>query len=305
MTTRIPRISLEQWAVLQAVVDEGSFAQAAEALNKSQSSVSYALKGMQEHLPVDVLTLRGRKAELSDAGEALLRRARVLIDEALRLERLADNLAQGWETEVRLAVEIIFPPDLLGRALTAFVPESRATRVQLIESVLSGTHEALLNHEADLIVTNRMPPGFLGQALMPIEFIAVAHAQHALHQLERELTSQDLAGHRQFVVRDSGLKRRQDAGWLGAEQRWTVSHLKTSIQFVTQGLGFAWLPREHIREELAAGQLKPLPLIEGGSRQETLYMVFADRDGAGPATRALAHALQDTCQAACARATGN
>ncbi|QEA38741.1 LysR family transcriptional regulator [Pistricoccus aurantiacus] len=296
MATNIPRISLEQWAVLQAVVDEGSFARAAESLNKSQSAVSYTLKSMQEQLPVEMLIIRGRKAELTEAGETLLRRARVLIEEALSLERLAANLAQDWEPEVRLAIEIIFPPELLGEALAAFIPESRSSRVQLIESVLSGTHEALVNGKADLIVTNRPPPGLLGQPLLSIEFVAVAHPQHPLHHMGRELTEQDLRTHRQFVVRDTGIKRSQDAGWLGAEERWTVSQLKTSIQFVTRGLGFAWLPLEHIRQELETEMLKPLPLAEGGSRHEELYLVFANRDSTGPATQALAEALQRVCR---------
>lgn len=301
MAGRIPRVSLEQWAVLRAVVEEGSFARAAEVLNKSQSSVSYALKGMQEQLPVEILTLQGRKAVLTDAGQALLRRSRLLLEEAQNLEQLAANLGQGWESEVRLAVEIIFPPDLLTEAMAAFAPESRACRVQLIESVLSGTHEAILNHDADLAITARIPPGFLAQPLMPVEVVAVAHPEHPLHQLGRELTEHDLRLQRQLVVRDTGLKRKQDAGSLVAEQRWTVSHLKTSIQFVKQGLGFAWLPKEHIREELKSGQLAALPLIAGGSRFEELYLVYADRDGAGPATRALAQALHAVCDAAVAR----
>lgn len=296
MAHKMPRISLEQWVVLQAVVDEGSFARAAEALNRSQSSVSYALKGMQEQLPVEVLTLRGRRAELSPAGEVLLRRARTLIEEALVLEHLAGSLAEGWESEVRLAVEIIFPPVLLSQALAAFVPVSRATRVQLIESVLSGTQEALLNGDTDLAITHHPPPGFLGQSLLTVTFVAVASPEHPLHGLDRALTPDDLRAYRQFVVRDSGLKRRQDAGWLAAEERWTVSHLRTSIQFVKDGLGFAWLPHDHIRDELDAGTLKPLLLSEGGQRSEELFLVNAKRHSTGPATLALAEALHATCR---------
>ncbi|MDN6298451.1 MAG: LysR family transcriptional regulator [Halomonas sp.] len=296
MAQRIPRISLEQWAILQAVEDEGSYARAAEALSRSQSSISYALKGMQEQLPVELLAMQGRKATLTPAGKTLLRQARVLIDDALSLEHQASNLAEGWETEIRLAVEAIFPTALLSQALAAFVPESRASRVQLIESVLSGTQEALLNGEADLVITHRPPPGFLGQPLLDVTLLAVAHPEHPLHQLKRELSNHDLRAHRQFVVRDSGLKRRQDAGWLDAEQRWTVSQLKTSIQFARDGLGFAWLPYEHIREELEAGTLKRLPLTEGGQRQERLFLVYANRNAAGPATQALAHSLQAICR---------
>jgi len=39
----IPRTTLEQWRVLQAIVEYGGFAQAAEALHRSQSSISYTI----------------------------------------------------------------------------------------------------------------------------------------------------------------------------------------------------------------------------------------------------------------------
>jgi DNA-binding transcriptional LysR family regulator len=302
MANRIPRVSLEQWAVLRAVVEEGSFARAAEALNKSQSAVSYALKGLQAQLPIEVLTLKGRRAELTEAGRLLLRRASGLLEEACTLERLAASLSQGWEPEVQLAVEAIFPPELLLEALAAFAPVSGSSRIQLLETVLSGTQEALLSRQAGLVITARVPPGFLGEPLLPIEFIAVASPQHPLHQLERELTEHDLRMHRQLVVRDTGLKRREDAGWLGAEERWTVPNLATSIRFVLQGLGFAWIPREHIHVELERGLLKPLPLVAGGRRRVELYLVFADRDSTGPATHALARILHEACDSACARA---
>ena len=39
-----PHIALDQWRALIAVVDSGGYAQAAEALHKSQSSVTYAVQ---------------------------------------------------------------------------------------------------------------------------------------------------------------------------------------------------------------------------------------------------------------------
>ena len=46
---KAPRVTLDQWRTLQAVVDHGGFAQAAEALHRSQSSVSYTVARMQDH----------------------------------------------------------------------------------------------------------------------------------------------------------------------------------------------------------------------------------------------------------------
>jgi DNA-binding transcriptional LysR family regulator len=289
--TKLPRTSLEQWAVLAAVVDEGGFAAAGEALDRSQSAVSYAVQQLQAELPVALTEPRGRRTVLTEAGATLLRRARAALAEVESLEALAQNLAQGWEGEIRVAVDIIFPPALLYEALAAFGPVCRTTRVEVVESVLSGTTEALIRRDVDLAIVGQLPPGFLGTRLMAVEFIAVAHPAHRLHGLGRAATIQDLKGERQIVVRDSGSRRRIDAGWLGAEERWTVSHLKTSIEMLKSGLGFAWIPREHIGVELASGALAPLPLVEGRSRSVDLYLVHTDRDSAGPATREFARLL--------------
>jgi DNA-binding transcriptional LysR family regulator len=296
--SKLPKTSLEQWAVLAAVVDEGGFAAAGEALDRSQSAVSYAVQQLQAALPVALTEPQGRRTVLTEAGVTLLRRARALLAEVDSLEALATNLAQGWEAEIRLAVDLIFPPAPLYEALGAFGPVCRTTRVEVVESVLSGTTEALLRRDVDLAIIGQPPPGFLGTRLTSVEFIAVAHPSHRLHALGRAVTLEDLKRERQIVVRDSGSRRRIDAGWLGAEERWTVSHLKTSIEMLKHGLGFAWIPREHIRAELADGSLAPLALVEGGSRSVDLYLVHADRDSAGPATRELARLLI----AACARA---
>jgi DNA-binding transcriptional LysR family regulator len=75
----LARTSLEQWAVLASVIDDGGFGQAAQALHKSQSAVSYAVARLQEALGLELLTIDGRKAVLTPHGKALLKRARPLL----------------------------------------------------------------------------------------------------------------------------------------------------------------------------------------------------------------------------------
>ncbi|WP_244859736.1 LysR substrate-binding domain-containing protein [Nitrosospira sp. NRS527] len=82
---------------------------------------------------------------------------------------------------------------------------------------------------------------------MRIRLIAVAHANHPLHHLGRNLTYWDLRAYCHLVVRDSGAKRDQHVVTVEVDQRWTVSQVATSIQAVCMGYGFAWLPEEHIR----------------------------------------------------------
>ena len=68
--------------------------------------------------------------------------------------------------------------------------------------------------------------------------------------------------------------------------------MPTSIGAACRGYGFAWFPLHKIQRELANGELKPLPLEGGGERTVTMYLIFADPQGAGPGVRRLAEILQ-------------
>ncbi|WP_163559297.1 LysR family transcriptional regulator [Halomonas sp. NO4] len=297
------RVTLAQWQMLAAVVEYGGFARAAEAIHKSPSTLNHAVHKLEEQLGVQVLEPVGRQVRLTEAGEMLLRRARQLIESAEALEDVAGRLAEGLEAEVVLAVDQIFPSDALAQALSQFSADHPYVRVQLHETVLNGGVEMLYDGRADLVVSGIAAQGFLGEPLVTVRFRAVAHPEHPLHALDRPLDLRDLARHRQLVVRDSALRHSMDAGWLKAEQRWTVSHLETSIDMLERGLGFAWIPETRLRDPLAARRLAPLPLMAGGVREYPVQLIYRDRDRAGPATHAMAAALTEAVRERCETAS--
>lgn len=288
-----PRVSLEQWRTLQAVVEQGGFAQAAKHLHRSQSAVSYAVQRLQDNLGVPVLRLEGRRAVLTEAGEVVLRRARQLLRDANVLEALARELKAGWEAEIRLVVDAAFPSEILMMALQAFAPHDRGTRVLMQEVVLSGAMDALRDGTADLVISAGLPETVLADELIEIEFLAVAHPNHALHQLGRVLEFSDLRREMQIVIRDSGHYQVTDHGWLESEHRWTVSSIDRAVSTVIHGLGFAWLPRHYLTAYLATEQVKILPLAQGQSYRTHLYLSYAHPEHVGPATRLLTEHLQD------------
>lgn len=294
------KISLEQWRSLVAVVDAGGYAQAAERLHKSQSAVSYAVQKLERTLGVEVFRVAGRKAQLTEVGTALLQRARGLLDDAEQLEHGAKQLAAGVEPVLNLAVEILYPTWLLLQCFEAFSQRFPQTHLELQETVLGGTDEAILERRVDLAISPRVPVGFRGEPLMAVRFIPVAHPDHPLHQLNRPLTYRDLRQHRQLVIRDSGAARDRDSGaWLGADQRWTVSNKATSIQAVRMGLGFAWFGEHIIRPELDAGMLRPLSMAPGHERAVKLHLIIPDADLAGRATQALADIMRQRSATCC------
>jgi DNA-binding transcriptional LysR family regulator len=288
----IPRTTLEQWAVLAAVVDRGGFAQAANAIHRSQSAVSYAVARLQEELDVPLLAIEGRKAVLTPHGATLLKRARVLLRDSDTLERLALNLKQGWEPQLDLVVDAAFPRGRLMKIVAELQQLCPNTQLQLSDAVLSGAEEAIVDGRADVVVTTRVPQGFLGDVLMEVTFVAVARPDHPLFALERVLAPDDLARHVQAVVRDSGSKQPRDEGWLGAERRCTVGSVEASLATIRAGLAYAWLPEHLVSEHLRSGELRALPLAAGATRSLPLHLVLVRPELAGPAARAAVECFQ-------------
>lgn len=291
-----PRVSLDQWRTLQAVIDYGGFAQAASQLHRSQSSISYAVNKLQEQLGLKLLHIEGRKAVLSEAGKVLLQRSRQLVADASSIEQQAHHLEKGWEAEIRLAVETAYPTHYLMQALKLFEPVSKDTRIRLQEVVLSGSEDILLRGEADLVISPYVPQGFLSDELIKVNFFAVAHPEHALHQLERPLTQRDLIRETHVIVSDSGSKS-INSGWFNEAQHWAVASLESARRVISSGLGYGWLPEMEIEKQVKNNELKYLPLKEGRKRTGVLYLIYAEPDRAGPATRQLASILKQVSNA--------
>jgi len=281
-------VTLDHWRSLVAVVDKGGYAPAAEALGKSQSTVSHSIQRLEQALGTAVLKIAGRRAVLTAVGEIALRRARLLLDEAHDIERMARTLAAGVEAEIHLAVDAIFPNQVLLPALAAFAEDFPDTRIELVESIISGATELVRRGRVQLAITPHVPTGWLGDHLVRLEFACVASPAHPLHRLGRAVTDRDLRQYRQVVVRDSGERRDRNVAWLVSERRLTVSTMGTRIQALCEGLGFAWSPLLKIQRELNEGLLRPLPLEHGSRQFADLYMIITDAEGAGPATLALA-----------------
>lgn len=297
--TATPHITLEQWRSLVAVVEEGGYARAAEALHKSQSSITYAVQRLEHVLEVKVFTIEGRKAVLTPVGRMLYQRACQLLDDSLGMERAAGRASAGWESEIAIAVEVLFPTWLLLECLEQFGEISPQTRISLHETVLDGGTELLQQGNVDLAILPSVPPGYHGDILQPgARIIPVAHPDHPLHQLGRELSLRDLRKHRHIVVRDTSVRRDDRTRTVDVAQRWTVTNMATLIGAVSRGYGFAWVAADKIRHELDAGVLKPLPL-QGGDRLADLYLVFADAEAVGPGVERLAAILRERSAAVC------
>jgi len=291
MFANIPKVSLEQWAAFKAVVDCGSFAAAAEQLQKSQSSISYAMAQLNDRLPTQVLQLKGRRAKLTAEGEVLYRYASQLIDQARSMEDMAAAMALEFEAEVNLALDVLLPVQAVCAALQQFSSSFPLSRVRILETSLSGTIEALVQKQASLAIGADVPVGFKGTPLMSVNMVPVAAPHHPIFALH-QVSELELRSFRQVVVRDTGYRSQRDSGWLQAEQRWTVSHFSSSVSLIKSGLAFGFLPENWIAGELKEGNIQVIPLSDGYFRAVPLHLIHPPEEALGPATRQLSRILR-------------
>ncbi|WP_339767269.1 LysR family transcriptional regulator [uncultured Paraglaciecola sp.] len=281
------KTTIEQWRILQAVVDFGGYAHAANKLNKSQSSLNHAVAKLQDQLGVKLLEVKGRKAFLTAAGEVMLRRSRHLSQNVQDLEELAGNINQDWEPEITIAVDLAYPKKLLYPALKAFYPESRGSRLRIIETVLTGTEEAITQGWADLAISPMMPKGFLGEPIAECALYPVCHPDHELASLTGPIDLNDLQQHLQLVIKDTSSSPSEKQGWLKSEQRWTVSTFETAVDLLRENIGFCWLPEFIVDPLIERKILHRLPIKGSSFRPLICYVIKPKPDSCGPGSNLL------------------
>lgn len=286
------KTTLDQWFVLKTVVEKGGFAQAAEFLHRSQSTVSYAVAQLQNQLGVKILQTEGRKSGLTPIGKILLHRATVLLDNVHTIEKIALAANENWPAEIIIVVDDPFPRDVLTAALKQFMNIAQ-TRVQIHEVSLSGALEALDQGYADIVIAYNTPKGYMEFSQAQITQVAVAHIDHPLHHFSFKLTIEDLKNHIQLVVRDSAKILSADKGFLDVPQRWTVASSQMAVNLLQAGIGFAWLPSHYLKN---IENLKPLPLESGQKRKFFLNLLFGKKSPPNQAALAFAECIKQALQ---------
>ncbi|MAQ15257.1 MAG: LysR family transcriptional regulator [Sandaracinus sp.] len=279
--------TLDQLRTLEAIDRLGSFAAAGKELHRTTSAVSYAVQKLEESLGLPLFDRSGHRARLTEAGRLMTDAGRRVLAEARSLEDLARQLRGEWEPELRIVVDGIFPLRPVLRAARSLTEARAPTRVQLRVEFLGGVRERFENAPADLMLTLEFAgdPDHEARALDPIEMILVTRPEHPLQALAR-VDRADLTAHVELTVRDSS-RRRPPRGPLdmGSTQRFRLSDFHSKREALVEGVGYGWMPEHLVADDLRAGRLRELPLIEGSRHVFTPHLVHRRSAPLGPAGR--------------------
>lgn len=279
------KTQLEHWRTLDAVITYGGVSQAAQKLHRTQSAVSYSLKQLEEQAGIALVTLVGRKLQLTPAGQQLLQEARQVLQRMRLLDEQANLLARGIESSITIAVEQIAPMTPMLAAVKNIQQHYPHINLHWHEMILSEMNLAFTQYNADLMIAAHMPLNHTGHGWQEVRFAVVVAPDHPLTQYTN-LSLTDLTEYTQVVIRDSG-QGNIDIGWLASPKRYTVDHLHTAYQLVQQGLAYAWLPEHLIEKDVTNGALVLLKLAEGDMQQVRLQLILNPNKSHGAVILAL------------------
>jgi DNA-binding transcriptional LysR family regulator len=290
-------LTLDQFSVFAAVVAEGSFAAAARRMNRAQSAITYAIQKLEEQSGVQLFDRSTYRPELTEAGRALLPRARRILDDVDDFRLQAAGVTQGMEAELSLVVDA-FVPDFLAPALKDFKETFPLVQLRLAVEFFQATGQALEEGWADLALMSgamRPPPGLEWITCDEIELVAVAAPDHPLAQVRGRLMPELLRDHLQLVLSSRAeVRDRLDYG-VHAVRRWRVADMNLRYALLLAGIGWCSMPRKLVAQDLAAGRLVELKpqSWEGADRMPRFPLVIAHRrdKALGPAARWLVQRL--------------
>ncbi|WP_299015235.1 LysR family transcriptional regulator [uncultured Photobacterium sp.] len=288
------RTTLDQWLTLQEVDRAGSIQAAATRMNKSHTTLIYAIKKLEEQLGVTLVEIKGRRAVLTDDGQALLRRASSMLEQAQELEILSAQLSKGIESEITVSIDHLCDREWVYQPLSKFFTINKSTSVQVVETSLSGTTDAVLSEKSDIAIINFPITNYPVEAFGVVTMVPVVAKHHPLAE-KTNMCLGDLITETQIVIRDLGTHNTEDesnAGWLKSQQRLTVDNFDHALRAVTEGLGFCRLP-DHMLDAMDSKGLVRLS-IEGANRyQVPVHITLPKGLKTGPAARKLYELLVD------------
>jgi len=282
-------VTLDQLRMFIAAAEMQSFSAAGRSLRRAQSVISQAIANLEAQLGVTLFTREGRYPELTEPGKLLLTDARAVTGSLAALKARAKGMAEGLEPELSVAIDVMFPMDVLTRAAAAFGELFPVTPLRLYVEALGGVAKAVLDQQCGIGIMGSLPlssTALVTERLLPVQIIFVAAPGHPLARIEGGITGEELARHIQLVLTDrTDLSKGREFSVM-SPRSWRLADMGAKHAFLLAGLGWGGMPLEMVARDLREGALVELKLLDAPPRVQ-MAMSAAYRADAppGPAGR--------------------
>ncbi|RYG88316.1 MAG: LysR family transcriptional regulator [Alphaproteobacteria bacterium] len=288
----LDRLTLDQLRVLVTIAEVGSFSAAARRLQRVQSAISQTVRSLEDNFEIALFDRTGKYPALTSEGVALVADARQLLRQTDALKAKAKSMAQGVEAELALAVDPLFPNNVLMDALRAVQEEFPTLPIRLVTAGLGAPERHLRGGSVTLAIYSLETTGaedVEAQFLLEVEMIPVVAPGHPLAHLGRPIRRDDLESHIQLILSDAG-----SGTWMRgvvSHKIWRFADLHVRLEFLLAGFGWCNMPRHIVADHLAQGRLVVLDVAEQRGFGLPVQAVHMRTQALGRGARSLIRAL--------------
>ncbi|MEZ5481477.1 MAG: LysR family transcriptional regulator [Porticoccaceae bacterium] len=269
---------------LDAIDRRGSYAKAAEELNKATSAISYIVQKLEEQLDIALFQRQGRRSVLTPAGQLVLEEGRKILNASVKLANAAKEIATGWEPQIRIAVDSMQSYPAFFETLASFLKEHRNVEVDVCESVLNGGWEALEHGRVELVVGAPGPvpaqKGYRSISLGHADLVPVIAAHHEQAHLahDHQALSSVFPLFRRVVTHDtSTMNIARSEGWGNSGKRFYVQNIHQKAEAIIAGIGIGHLPRQLAQQYINSGSLVELSIREVNNHENYLAWKISNK----------------------------
>jgi DNA-binding transcriptional LysR family regulator len=273
-----PPVSLEALLVLDAIEYRGSYAAAAEHLNKVPSALSYVVQKLEDQLNVTIFVRQGRRAVLTPAGKHLLIEGRKVLLAINALSEQTQTIANGWEPKIRIACDSIMDIKQVFTGIQCFLIDNENIQIDVKEEVMNGTWEALIEDRVDLVIGAPAPvpsqKGIHAIKMKELDSVLVVSKSHRLSKVKSPIQTSELSKYRSVVVHDSA---KNEIPWsiniIEGSQHFYVSTIAHKLEAIMSGIGIGYLPTHIVQKYITSGELTEIVLKDKKLPQD-LFMAW-------------------------------
>lgn len=288
-------MQLSQLRIFVALVETGSFTEAAFSIDLTQSAVSHGLAALEKELGVTLLERdRQGRMRLSNVGQKVLRHAQEVLTHIETIQQEAAQAQSQIAGKLRLGSTQFISPRLLAGILACFQQQYPRVEVILFESTGQEVYEWVGAGVVDVGFVPYDGRNIESTLVISDEIHALLPEEHPFRQ-EKAISSKKLNKEKWIMPKTEcafysqlGLGRLRNT----TNIRYSVSDRTTILAMVREGLGVSLIARTLLPEKLEGVTSIPLNPPE----YMRIGLAVRSQDTASPAAQLFIQAAQTWSQ---------
>lgn len=270
-----------QWFItFKAILDTGSFTNAAEKLGYTQSTVTSHIRQLENEFSVKLFDKIGRNMYLSDSGRRMLPKIDQIMDLVTEL-KIQTSKTKAYSGTLRLGIVETVLLNNMQRILHDFMEKAPQVELNIINSSCYTTREALKRGDLDIGIlymdtTGRRADPLLNEVpLTEVPLVMVGSGtKDSFWDMEKGLPLADLTYYfndPRCVFHEIYKDYLADHG-IVSKKALTMGNMETQLKMIEEGNGISYLPRFVVEKRLKSGSLRELPM---DTSERSVYIAYA------------------------------